>query len=144
MAVTPITTPAQALDFLSQAVQMRGRDFVYTKRLLPDSDQPVCRYAWSGQPDCLIGLTLSLAGWTPDMLERLDQYEPNVFSGLSIGWIKEIEDFIPLIHLLAAKTLAIAQNAQDTGETWGEALDQASEFSEFVANLPRFMGSLGS
>ena len=125
--ITRIENEEQAVELLQKAVETRGRDYVYQKRIGPVSaskgEGERCSYTYGGEPDCLIGVALSLAGWTPEMLSELDV---GLRGGVPISTLgRELMEFGPLVSPTARAVLQAAQDAQDAGETWGAALDAA-------------------
>lgn len=118
----------QARELLAQAVETQGRDFVYKARGIsgPCSYVPMRPLAGGRaygpvaadnrtKTGCLIGVALDIAGETR-------HHVPDV-SSLSINalWIK----FPDMLTREAAEYFTEAQDAQDTGRTWGEAYDRA-------------------
>lgn len=108
----------QVRALLWRAVQTQGRDFVYnpdggTCRNVPSQacaeDDPRRRTG------CLVGTAMSLSGRIDDM-QYFAEGSVDVFGG----------------HLTEAAVdyLAVAQEIQDNGGTWGAAYDQAEELAE--------------
>jgi hypothetical protein len=91
---------------LQEAVDLKGPDFIYEK----PTGAILCRYMDGNEPDCIHAHALFSLGHT-----NLSQYE-----GLSVSVILSelgVDDEI----LVQAATRA--QFAQDTGSSWGEALE---------------------
>ena len=108
-----INTAREALELLEKAVATRGEDFVYQKRL------GGCLYVYQGKPDCLIGVALiDFAGWPLSDLERFCPVA-------SVA-----REFPGRIGADAVAVLQAAQDAQDAGETWGQALRAARNKAE--------------
>jgi len=123
--VTPIRTKKDAVDWLEKAMATKAPDYIYPGHR--DSfGEKVCVYQWEGRPDCLIGVALSLAGWTESMLYKLDGPE-TVSGSWRISEAYEVfPDFIPLLGKDAVVALHRAQLVQDQGGTWGEAVEAAN------------------
>lgn len=104
---------------LQKAVDLKGADYLYEKPV----GSVTCRYMEEGQPSCLHATALHTLGITD-----LSQYE-----GLSVKVILAdagVEDD----DLLVAA--ARSQLAQDTGKTWGAALEAFdSQFRNPVSPL---------
>ena len=112
-------TPEVALDLLAKAVAKRGEDYVYEK--LDYASGLECRYAHRGAPSCLVGEVLFEAGITLAALVRFDRDE--------IGNPSALVDTDSLdIPFATAFALDRAQQAQDTGKTWGAALQAARDY----------------
>jgi hypothetical protein len=54
-----------ALDLLGAVVDRYGDEFVYRPVWTKPSRYLTCRYASRGQPDCIVGKALALAGSAP-------------------------------------------------------------------------------
>ena len=104
----------RALELLIDVVDQYGPETVYEKVPLPDGDGNGCVYVYLGEPSCLVGHALVRAG-AP-------------ISGLNISSPAALLDsHFPSIGSAAARVFQAAQDKQDTGETWGDALDAARE-----------------
>lgn len=121
--MTHIETAQQALELLEKAVATRGEDYVYPKRPSINNDPtPTCLYAYQGKPDCLIGVALSIAGWTIEELVALEDHGVRYAPALAAN----VSDAARLVF-------QAAQNVQDGGSTWGAALDNARDEVESLA-----------
>jgi hypothetical protein len=98
----------QTIELLQRAVAEKGDGHIYERH--GDSVLPACRYAnHDGTPDCIVGHALSYV----DLLSlELDDQGP--VTDLKIVH----ENFTPV----AIHALEVAQDGQDCGDTWGEAL----------------------
>lgn len=95
-------------DTIEKVVEEYGRDYVYHRE--PHLE---CKYQVNGEPSCLIG----------HVLERLDiPYDPT-WEG------SEAERVLSRLQAPYAVQYAAdqAQQSQDVGEDWGEALDAFTE-----------------
>lgn len=111
---------AKALELLTLAVNERGEDYEYDK-----GERSWCTYERGGKPSCLVALALSYAGVTVAQLVTMDAEEHPRFSDLVH------EDRLPVeVSDDAARVFAVAQESQDQGDTWGEALKHAREAVE--------------
>jgi hypothetical protein len=110
----------RALDLLREVVADIGADHVYRH---PDGKPAaevgeICRYEVNGSPACIVGHALNRAGVGVDALHEMDEYE----DGAAIA---TVESDAVQIEPLARELLAVAQNKQDSGSTWGAALAAA-------------------
>jgi hypothetical protein len=142
---TKIIDWTDALTLIEQAVETRGAEWVY-----PDTGE--CRYMYGPedyedsdgylhepspqlvqafgeekQPACLVGFIF----YTLDPRIEQEMWDNNDNS--ITGWMGDVSDYtirlgmdedIIVTHK-AILTLQSAQSAQDTGSTWGRALEQA-------------------
>ncbi len=122
MSWTKIETADQALELLERAVATRGEDFVYEK----PEDAEFCVYVRDGKPDCLIGVVLSMVGWTNEELEVADSIGTVSTLAIDTRWADRFSKD-------AVRILGSAQSAQDFGRAWGSALAKAREYA---AQLP--------
>ena len=104
------------LTTMTEIVNEYGRDYVYEKRWNPESrGGNGCHYVYNDEPDCLIGKVMIRAGWaTIDELKSIEGSRPNKDNKV---W--------PRLTWPARGILLAAQAAQDSGRTWGKALDKA-------------------
>lgn len=116
-------TARRALELLIDVVDAAGDDFVYHKQDMSDIHgvqdhlpSKGCRYAVNDQPSCLVGHVLYRSGVAVDALNRLDKV------GVSAHALR---DFGLEVDQDAGDVLVAAQEAQDRGHTWGDALDAA-------------------
>lgn len=118
MTTLPPIDRDTALRLLEKQIEEAGPDYVYTA---PEESQ-TCQYVVDDQPSCLIGRALydygvpleTLAGWdAPTQVIR------KVFDELAPDFLTED----------AATVLAAAQETQDTGGTWGLALQDAHDIA---------------
>lgn len=112
MSWTKIETVEQALELLERAVATRGADFVYEK---PEGED-FCKYVRDDKPDCLIGVVLSMVGWTNEELKAADKL--GTVHGVAV-------DFAERLGSDAIVVLGAAQAVQDDGASWGKALTAA-------------------
>ena len=117
---------SRTLDLLTEIVTEYGTDYVYQQ--LPHGDEDVstyCAYVESGpeglRPSCLVGHFFVRLGVPLDQLN----FQPNG---------PTYEESMPTAERVAtdlnvcddaAKILQAAQEEQDTGKTWGVALNRA-------------------
>lgn len=118
-------TKKMALADLKAAVAKYGPDTTYAKRYkdlmgVPYNGSATCRNKLLGQPACIVGVALS---------ERFGA--ENVPAGGSVGAVFDGAHFVagpnPVADTVAITdkallVLAEAQNRQDRGQTWGEAV----------------------
>lgn len=111
----------RALALLTEAVNDKGTDYVCR----------LCEYERDNQPACLVGYALYRAGVSADTLVSMDL--PNDGCGdyegdSAIASLSTIspEYFGFQLDELAVVAFSTAQNRQDNGRTWGEALEEAA------------------
>ena len=133
MTTTPIKVDySTALVALQQAVEERGANFKY-RDLFGEGD---CRYVIDGEPACLVGEVLVGLG-TP--IGAFAMMSPGERSGdintVRIGAASRVLESGGLVEFSidALNLLAAAQDFQDHGQTWGEALDAAVKGTALVA-----------
>ncbi len=109
-------TRPQAIAAMEAAVAERGADYRHgacsnvAHEFDADTDETVTL------PGCLVGTALHIVGVS---LDDLDAFDGSIDSGTAPALRRhEILD----VKRTALLTLKIAQVAQDTGRTWGEAL----------------------
>lgn len=132
------------LDLLDKVVGSAGPDHVYdrTRRLWGEDDEyflgrqqevlidPVaggtCGYFYAdGSPACIVGQVLSIVGVTADQVgtENKQPVGP-VTEFLELPWTDD-----------AIRVAMAAQNTQDRGRSWGEALREARDAAEDLSIL---------
>ncbi len=110
-------TRDQAFDALRDAVNERGRSFVY------NTINGCMNVNSKGEPDCLVGLALWRFGEQNDLPEN---FMLNYRYGTIIGVANRLrEDGVLSIGKSALVVLKVAQRFQDEGKSWGEAFDAA-------------------
>lgn len=125
------TTPERTLELIDQAVRERGKEFVYPTEwkthagrwddevldLAYDRAPTLCMYVQRDQvgPACIVGYVLHEYGVS---LGELSSTEGIAASGACESFGVDIE---------SRELLMTAQNAQDVGKSWGEALDIARD-----------------
>lgn len=120
--IPKITGAREAYLLLERAVQERGANFVYTTDF-----ENGCVYTHHGRPSCMVGLALVRAGADASDFENFQGAAASFLPGLG--------------GTAAGLVLQDAQLAQDTGETWGQALHVA--YIKAVALEPARMGDIG-
>lgn len=117
----------RALELLTEAVRLRGRDYVYVPGELakrPGGTIFVCKYFEDGETGCGIGLALSIAGVSDEALADLDKMpQPGIRHLVNKGKFTRITG-IELTET-ATRVFENFQQLQDTSAPWGRALDYA-------------------
>jgi hypothetical protein len=118
----PIDGP-RALQLLREVVAERP-GYVYKARENDLGLEVGCVYQWKGEPSCVVARVLHRAGYSIDLLRRLD----------GMGAIRTAASIAGLAMTTAAvNILAAAQDTQDTQvEPWSRALDAAEREAQFV------------
>jgi hypothetical protein len=129
MGVRKIRTAADAVALLEKAVEIKGADFVYTRRRFGSP----CLYVVDDVPSCIVGYALKLTGVATKRIAALDKTS-NANSPVAA---RRLHAYLPdVVSHEAAIILDRAQVAQDAGETWGSALgaaeEKAREIGDFV------------
>ncbi|MFF1701223.1 hypothetical protein [Streptomyces sp. NPDC058252] len=110
----------ESKKYLGEAVNAKGADYVYKNVTNPDSGLETCAYfdPKTKKPSCIVGHVLASKGVTFDRLDGRDRNLYTNVQGLIDAEIIEVDNETQAL-------LALAQNAQDLGETWGDALEKA-------------------
>lgn len=118
----PQPSTHRVMQALRQAVQQRGRDYVYRKNeygrcvyVRVNEDGQLC-------PDCGVGVVLAELGVPLTELQGLDQ---RLLDGLAGSGIDEVEFDSVALSMRVRAILAAFQQRQDMGLTWGQAYDAA-------------------
>lgn len=120
----------RALELLQAAVDEKGADYVY-----PTGEYETCSYARDDSPSCLVGHAVHCAGVTIDALHCMDVDTIEDDEGNQLDASSEIQN-IPTerygFRLMpgAVRAFQEAQQKQDSGIPWGEALLYAREAVE--------------
>lgn len=114
MSKKKIKSVEQARELLVKAVEDRGVNYTYDYKF----DSAVCRYVHrDGEPGCIIGHVLEQMG-------RLDEVEYD--TTLNTSGVDTLHHEIGLFSGVEKETLfeglQSAQGEQDSGGTWGKAL----------------------
>lgn len=104
----------RALELLIDVVDAAGEDVVYQKIWVNGDFK--CRYAVNERPSCLVGQALFRAGATVETLELFDRMDLPA---------KNMANMEGHVTARAARVFSAAQEAQDSGKTWGVALESA-------------------
>lgn len=111
-----------ALRLLTHAVQRNGAGFTYTRPLVAGNPTPVCSYFTDDSaPSCIVGHVLRDFGAPADLI-RLRGNSIGVYS-LAARLEMASDEF--QISKAAVKVLVAAQEVQDEGLPWGDALARA-------------------
>lgn len=114
----------RALELLTDIVDQYGEDTVYEKVPLLGDQGTGCRYEYEGQPSCMVGIALHRAGASLAFLNGLDKI------GAPADRLKPEKG----VEIQAARVFQAAQECQDTGKTWGQALHEARTRYESIMN----------
>jgi hypothetical protein len=134
-ATLPVLTEQRAIELLEAEVAAEGDSYVYPQREaiedLGDGTEyqsARCDYVRDERPSCLVGRALHAYGVSIEQLKSIE--------GTSIGAFGQ--QFTPVSWLphSVAGLLYAAQNAQDGGQTWGEALIAAKDMASGVKPNP--------
>ena len=115
--MTITITAAEARELLTRAVEEKGADYVYPRSNYPGG----CIYFSEGEegdevgaPSCIIGHVFAYKGMEP---------LPEDVNGATVHGVHR--RFFEVDNNWTLAALAKAQAAQDTGDTWGNALRAA-------------------
>lgn len=117
-------TVEQALAALDAAVADKGADFRYRA-----SWAVGCRYFHGSEPGCIVGHVLHQYGvgrddlcglWDSAVGAEVDMNVSYGIRSLRVAGLLDIDD-------RTESVLTSAQDAQDCGETWGEAVQNAKD-----------------
>jgi hypothetical protein len=115
---------ARAITLLREVVAEKGADYRYQK--VKSWGSLACLYVHDGSCSCLVGHALHHAGVPTSELNALDFYgNDDGDTGIAQVYGRLPDRFQLTGH--AVEVLAAAQNAQDDGLSWGEALSAAEE-----------------
>lgn len=108
-----------ALALLRQAVELKGEDYIDPSAY---STANSCQYVTpDGFPSCIVGHALMIAGIGPHAFTDMNQEDiSQVAQELEFRGLADFDED-------AVRTLFVAQDVQDSGDIWGEALRQAQE-----------------
>lgn len=107
----------RALELMREVVVEFGEDYVYPAGGF-EENLASCVYVRDGQCSCLVGHVLHRAGATLEQLQELDNaWDPEI-NRVEFDWLRLTED--------ARHALTEAQDEQDQGHTWGDALTRAT------------------
>jgi len=112
--IVHLTVPG-VIEAMTAAVEARGRDYVY-QRL---GEMLACRYVLDGRASCLVGDTLARCG-VP--LAELAKWE-YTHVGRLLYMLRRSGAITYETRVM--DVLRAAQQRQDDGSTWGDALDAA-------------------
>jgi hypothetical protein len=100
-----------------------GVDYVYE---LPDLESGVCLYVNEGKPSCIVGhYLINILG--------VAKHAVRAHEGVNASTLAEAlhsEGVMPAMDYWAATFLDVLQREQDSGATWGEAYEYASDHAE--------------
>lgn len=106
-------------EALKESVEEKGADYVYPYA----KGLGACKYAENdGSPSCIVGHVL--AKLDPEMFAKVKEAEGRESGSFPVSMLLDAEEFYSEVELSfpLVTALASAQNMQDTGSTWGEAL----------------------
>ncbi len=111
----------KAMGLLVQAVEERGRDFIY-EPVVRKGVHGACVYQDQGTPSCGVGLALHKAGVAIEVLAAMDQVEDTSINVVT----PELEAGGTTLTDKAVDVFLRFQEHQDLQLPWGEALDHAA------------------
>jgi hypothetical protein len=113
----------RALELMIDIVDQYGEDTVYEKVDNLIGNAKSCRYEFHGHPSCLVGMALHRAGAPLSVLEYLD----------TVGAPADrIHHTVSDVDSGAAQVFQAAQEIQDGGHRWGDALEKAKMKYEYL------------
>lgn len=102
---------------LKALVEQEGEGFIYKK------NSGSCTYTRKGKGDCLVGRFLVAQGVPVERLEIADRNRLGLRA--SALFLQLVDEEVLTITGAASAMLAVAQDHQDDGFTWGESLSAA-------------------
>lgn len=138
--MTTILDVPEVLALLKRAVDEKGTDYVYPRKM---STGGTCDYSRDGVPSCIVGHVINYAD--PDAFQQVveieqanqsswpatdfdvtfDEPAPDESDELGSRDSEYMEEIKFRLTHEAAQVAAVAQSLQDGGETWGYAYDEA-------------------
>lgn len=101
-----------------EKVARENPDFIY------DASETGCKYVKDSKPSCLVGHALFRLGVPLDQLKVYDN--TNDFSGSAIGTVL-LGDLYERDDPIAVEKCTVAQKEQDSGASWGTAVQRAKK-----------------
>lgn len=112
-------TAESVVEGLDALVAQEGENFIYKK------NAGACTYTKHGKADCIVGRFLVAQG-VP--IERLAEADKHPFGIRAPGLINQLrEEGVVTCTDGALDILDVAQDYQDSGETWGVAVNHAKK-----------------
>lgn len=111
----------RAVELLEAEVAEAGADFIYEKDKRDRGDYPVCRYVKNDAPSCLVAKALFRAGVPMEVLTGLDFQAEGLSTPIADAVFSDDIELSDDARMAFRK----AQDAQDNGDSWGEALISA-------------------
>ena len=132
MSERRIYTDEQVVEIAERVVAEFGLDYVYPKRADQNATRSNgCDYVRDGQPSCLAGRIVHRMGMPLDMLAMFEGHGVQTVVGQArlLGVVDPYPNMERPISISnrAARALGMAQSMQDSGSTWGEALNDLKE-----------------
>jgi hypothetical protein len=125
----PVIDIGCALDLLAAAVNHRGESYCHSPVWTTEANCPTCLCTHHGSPDCIVGEALARSG------ARVEELK-----GLCDRGIRDLHGDGKLPATLtfgALVVLSTAQQSQDRGCCWGEALEHATTAAvKFLELIP--------
>lgn len=110
---------ATAMRLLEEVVAAKGEDYVY----VPRSSDGACTYLHGRKPGCIVGHVLIRHGVPVEVIRKWeDRSADSLYHG---GGLPNAATLTPLTDEPTAVILQQAQEIQDQGKPWGEALLKA-------------------
>lgn len=123
---------AQTLQFLLDAVAVKGEDYVYEG--VDDNgggDAMRCYYARNGEPDCIVGHVLHKLGVPIEKMEYNQETKNNVdvisHKTIHSHFYTLRSEYGINFSERARRLLAVVQGFQDSDYSWGDAVQSAKE-----------------
>lgn len=128
MADLPVhLTYDDAVIGLQRAVMEKGEDHVFSPEQPDDPDTYFYFDPKSGECGCIVGHVLSYYGITKEDLGKHNQ-------GTGFGTILRLTPRVVTCDPAAKALLQAAQEDQDSGATWGQAVEDSVSYAEELAD----------
>lgn len=105
-------------------IEKEGRDFVYKEEERQDHDIAMCYYFEDGAPSCLVGRMFANNGLLTEEQVSGEDGEGNLLNEVTA---RSLVNFLGIeASEDVRKFLTTLQAEQDSGNTWGQAYDEAA------------------
>ena len=115
-------TTQSVIEGLTAIVDEFGEDYVYPEK---EAVIPRCLYVHDGEPDCIVGKFLHSVGIPLERLKKADEVDGGTPAWKLLGQLED--ERVLTAEDRGLNILQRAQDHQDSGIAWGEALRRAMQ-----------------